>query len=68
MAKIDLESRFYNICTRINDSLIFQLFSLALILFVSFVIGMSVVPGDSFFSENAYILKLICSIYFVFEI
>jgi len=68
MAKIDLESRFYNICTKTNDNLSFHLFSLALILFASFVIGISVLPGDSFFSEHAYELKLFCSIYFIFEI
>ena len=68
MAKIDLESRFYNFCTKINNSIIFQLFSLALIIFVSFVIAMSVVPDDSFFSEHAYAIKLLCSFYFLFEI
>ena len=68
MPKIDLESRFYNFCTKVNNSLTFQLFSLALIVFVSIVIAMSVVPDDSFFSEYAYIIKLVCSFYFLFEI
>ena len=68
MPKIDLESRFYNFCTRVNNSLAFQLFSLGLIVFVSIVIAMSVVPDDSFFSEYAYIIKLVCSFYFLFEI
>ena len=68
MPKIDLESRFYNFCTKVNNSLTFQLFSLGLIVFVSIVIAMSVVPDDSFFSEHAYIIKLICSFYFLFEI
>ena len=68
MPKIDLESRFYNFCTKVNNSLTFQLFSLALIVFVSIVIAMSVVPDDSFFSQYAYIIKLVCSFYFLFEI
>ena len=68
MPKIDLESRFYNFCTRVNNSLAFQLFSLGLIVFVSIVIAMSVVPDDSFFSKHAYIIKLVCSFYFLFEI
>tara|TARA_B100000900_G_scaffold411049_1_gene429991 strand:- start:659 stop:1288 length:630 start_codon:yes stop_codon:yes gene_type:complete len=29
---------------------------------------MSVVPDDSFFSEHAYLIKLLCSFYFLFEI
>ena len=68
MQKIDLESRFYNFCTRLNDNLGFQIFSLSLIVFVAFVIGMSVVPSNDFYSEYAHIIKLACSLYFSFEI
>jgi len=68
MAKIDLESRFYNFCTRLNDNLNFQILSLSLIVFVAFVIGMSVVPSNDFYGEYSHIIKLICSIYFLFEI
>ncbi len=68
MAKIDLESRFYNFCTRLNDNLNFQILSLLLIVFVAFVIGMSVVPSNDFYGEYSHIIKLICSIYFLFEI
>jgi voltage-gated sodium channel len=68
MAKIDLESRFYNFCTRLNDNLNFQILSLSLIVFVAFVIGMSVVPSNDFYGEYSHIIKLMCSIYFLFEI
>ena len=67
-AKIDLESRFYNFCTRINNSLSFQLFSLAVIIFVSFVIGTSISTYEIFSKEQVFQIKLICSCYFVFEI
>ena len=67
-AKIDLESRFYNFCTRINNSLSFQLFSLAVIIFVSFVIGTSISTYEIFSKEQVSQIKLICSCYFVFEI
>ena len=67
-AKIDLESRFYNFCTRINNSLFFQLFSLAVIIFVSFVIGTSISTYEIFSKEQVFQIKLICSCYFVFEI
>lgn len=68
MAKIDLESRFYNFCTRLNDNLNFQILSLSLIVFVAFVIGMSVVPSNDFYGEYSHIIKFMCSIYFLFEI
>ena len=68
MQKIDLESRFYNLCTRVNSSLSFQLFSLAVIIFVSFVIGTSFSTYEFFSKEQVSQIKLICSIYFVFEI
>ena len=67
-AKIDLESRFYNFCTRINNSLSFQLFSLAVIIFVSFVIGTSISTYEIFTNQQIFLIKIICSIYFVFEI
>ena len=68
MAKLDLESRFYNFCTKVNNSLSFQLFSLAVIIFVSFVIGTSFSTYEFFSKEQVSQIKLICSIYFVFEI
>ena len=68
MQKIDLESRFYNLCTRVNSSLSFQLFSLAVIIFVSFVIGTSISSYEIFSNEQFFLIKLICSIYFLFEI
>ena len=68
MRKIDLESRFYNICTKVNSSLSFQLFSLIVIIFISFVIGMSFSTYEIFSKEQISQIKLICSIYFVFEI
>jgi voltage-gated sodium channel len=68
MAKIDLESRFYNFCTKVNNSLVFQLFSLAVIIFVSFVIGMSLSTYETFSNEQIFQIKIICSLYFVFEI
>ena len=68
MQKIDLESRFYNFCTKVNSSLSFQLFSLAIIIFVSFVIGTSFSTYEFFSKEQVSQIKLICSIYFVFEI
>ena len=66
--KIDLESRFYNLCTKVNSSLSFQLFSLAVIIFVSFVIGTSLSTYEIFSKEQVSQIKLICSCYFVFEI
>ena len=68
MQKIDLESRFYNFCTKVNSSLSFQLFSLAVIIFVSFVIGTSFSTYEFFSKEQISQIKFICSIYFVFEI
>ena len=68
MAKLDLESRFYNFCTKVNNSLSFQLFSLAVIIFVSFVIGTSISSYEIFSNEQFFLIKLICSIYFLFEI
>ena len=68
MQKIDLESRFYNLCTKVNSSLSFQLFSLAVIIFVSFVIGTSFSTYEFFSKEQISQIKFICSIYFVFEI
>ena len=68
MSKIDLESRFYNFCTKVNDSLFFQLFSLAVIIFVSIVIGTSISTYEIFSKEQLYLIKIICSCYFVFEI
>ena len=68
MRKIDLESRFYNICTKVNSSLSFQLFSLIVIIFISFVIGMSFSTYEIFSKEQISLIKVICSIYFVFEI
>ena len=68
MAKIDLESRFYNFCTKVNNSLVFQLFSLSVIIFVSFVIGMSLSTYEIFSKEQLFLIKTTCSFYFVFEI
>ena len=68
MSKIDLESRFYNFCTKVNNSLIFQLFSLSVIIFLSFVIGMSLSTYEIFSNEQIFIIRIICSFYFVFEI
>ena len=68
MAKIDLESRFYNFCTKVNNSLVFQLFSLSVIIFLSFVIGMSLSTYEIFSNEQIFIIRIICSFYFVFEI
>ena len=68
MQKIDLESRFYNLCTKVNNSLSFQLFSLAVIILVSFIIGTSFSTYEIFSKEQVSQIKLICSIYFVFEI
>ena len=68
MPKLDLESRFYNFCTKVNNSLSFQLFSLAVIIFISFVIGTSISSYEIFSNEQFFLIKLICSIYFVFEI
>ena len=68
MAKLDLESRFYNFCTKVNNSLSFQLFSLAVIIFVSFVVGTSISSYEIFSNEQFFLIKLICSIYFIFEI
>ena len=68
MAKLDLESRFYNFCTKVNNTLFFQLFSLIVIIFVSFVIGTSISSYEIFSNEQLFLIKLICSIYFVFEI
>jgi len=68
MPKIDLESRFYNFCTKVNGSLFFQLFSLAVIIFVSIVIGASISTYEIFSKEQLYLIKLICSSYFFFEI
>ena len=68
MRKIDLESRFYNICTKVNSSLSFQLFSLIVIIFISFVIGMSFSTYEIFSKEQISLIKVICSIYFVIEI
>ncbi len=68
MQKIDLESRFYNLCTKVNSSFSFQLFSLIVIIFVSFVIGTSFSTYEIFSNEQISQIKLICSIYFVFEI
>ena len=68
MAKLDLESRFYNFCTKVNNSLSFQLFSLAVIIFVSFVIGTSISSYEIFSKEQVSQIKLVCSMYFVFEI
>lgn len=68
MAKIDLESRFYNFCTKVNNSLVFQLFSLSVIIFLSFVIGMSLSTYEIFSNEQIFIIRIICSLYFVFEI
>ena len=68
MQKIDLESRFYNLCTKVNSNLSFQLFSLIVIIFVSFVIGTSFSTYEIFSKEQISQIKLICSIYFVFEI
>ena len=66
MQKIDLESRFYNLCTKVNSNLSFQLFSLIVIIFVSFVIGTSFSTYEIFSKEQISQIKLICSIYFVF--
>jgi voltage-gated sodium channel len=68
MLKIDLESRFYNFCTKVNNSLVFQLFSLSVIIFLSFVIGMSLSTYEIFSNEQIFIIRIICSFYFVFEI
>ena len=68
MSKIDLESRFYNFCTKVNNSLVFQLFSLSVIIFLSFVIGMSLSTYEIFSNEQIFIIRIICSFYFVFEI
>ena len=68
MPKLDLESRFYNFCTKVNNSLSFQLFSLAVIIFISFVIGTSISSYEIFSNEQFFLIKFICSIYFVFEI
>ena len=68
MAKLDLESRFYNFCTKVNNSLSFQLFSLAVIIFVSVIIGTSISTFGIFTQEQFFLIKLICSCYFVFEI
>ena len=68
MQKIDLESRFYNLCTKVNSNLSFQLFSLIVIIFISFVIGTSFSTYEIFSNEQISQIKLICSIYFVFEI
>ena len=68
MAKLDLESRFYNFCTKVNNTLFFQLFSLIVIIFVSFVIGTSFSTYEIFSNEQISQIKLICSIYYVFEI
>ena len=68
MQKIDLESRFYNLCTKVNSNLSFQLFSLIVIIFVSFVIGTSFSTYEIFSKEQISQIKLICSIYFIFEI
>ena len=68
MQKIDLESRFYNLCTKVNNSLSFQLFSIAVIILVSFIIGTSFSTYEIFSKEQVSQIKLICSIYFVFEI
>ena len=68
MAKIDLESRFYNFCTKVNNSLVFQLFSLSVIIFLSSVIGMSLSTYEIFSNEQIFIIRIICSFYFVFEI
>ena len=68
MQKIDLESRFYNLCTKVNSNLSFQLFSLIVIIFVSFVIGTSFSTYEIFSKEQISLIKVICSIYFVFEI
>ena len=68
MQKIDLESRFYNLCTKVNSNLSFQLFSLIVIIFISFVIGTSFSTYEIFSKEQISQIKLICSIYFVFEI
>ena len=68
MQKIDLESRFYNFCTKVNNSLSFQLFSIAVIILVSFIIGTSFSTYEIFSKEQVSQIKLICSIYFVFEI
>ena len=68
MQKIDLESRFYNLCTKVNNSLSFQLFSIAVIILVSFIIGTSFSTYENFSKEQVSQIKLICSIYFVFEI
>lgn len=68
MAKLDLESRFYNFCTKVNNSLSFQLFSLAVIIFVSVIIGTSISTFGIFTKEQFFLIKLICSCYFVFEI
>ena len=68
MQKIDLESRFYNLCTKVNSNLSFQLFSLIVIIFISFVIGTSFSTYEFFSKEQISQIKFICSIYFVFEI
>ena len=68
MQKIDLESRFYNLCTKVNSNLSFQLFSLIVIIFISFVIGTSFSTYEIFSKEQISQIKLICSIYFIFEI
>ena len=68
MSKIDLESRFYNFCTKVNNSLVFQLFSLSVIIFLSFVIGISLSTYEIFSNEQIFIIRIICSFYFVFEI
>ena len=68
MSKIDLESRFYNFCTKVNNSLVFQLFSLSVIIFLSFVIGISLSTYEIFSNEQIFTIKIICSFYFVFEI
>jgi len=68
MAKIDLESRFYNLCTKLNGSLNFQILSLAIIVFASFIIGLSVSSYEIISEKNINLIKFICSFYFVFEI
>ena len=68
MPKLDLESRFYNFCTKVNNSLSFQLFSLVVIIFISFVVGTSISSHEIFSNEQFFLIKFICSIYFVFEI
>ena len=63
MAKIDLESRFYNFCTKLNGSLNFQILSLAIIVFASFIIGLSVSSYEIISEKNINLIKFICSIY-----